>query len=284
MAYRGRFFIRQRVWRCGQYASIVFCPIFQPPGVRRSRCRPTRECQETINERESGQKLLRVVRENFTEQDLEMDLTYGEPPSVEEAVKEARKFIRRLRREYRKAGVELRWVLIWEQGVRSGRVHFHLILNAGPLSRDAMEAMWSHGYANSRRLRLDEKGLAPLTEYLTKKSRHGQRQAGQRRWTCSRNLRRPEPGIRDGAVTVREVEVLAEDIERRSAEETLREFLGEMGLEGMTLVEAEALRNPVNRGLYVRLELAAPETWHGRRPVARYFSGELGGEEKWDSE
>ena len=121
--------------------------------------------------------------------------------------------------------------------------------------------------------------IAPLTAYLTKKSRHGQRQQGQRRWTCSRNLRRPEPGIRDGAVAVREVEVLAEDIERRSAEGTLRELLGELGLEGMTLVEAEAMRNPVNRGLYIRLELAAPETWHGRRPVARYISGDLGGGE-----
>lgn len=276
MAYRGRFFIRSRVWRTGQYASVAFCPIFQPPGMRRSKCRPSRECQQTINERESAQKLLRIVRENFSERDLELDLTYGEPPSVEDAVKEARKFIRRVRQSYRKAGAELKWVLIWEQGVRSGRVHFHMILNGGPLSRDELEAMWPHGYTNSRRLRMDEKGLAPLTEYLTKKSRYGQRKAGQRRWTCSRNLHRPEPGIRDGAFTVQEVETLAEDIERRSAEGTLRELLGDMDLEGMTLVEAEALRNPVNRGLCIRLELAAPETWHGRRPVPRYLSGELG--------
>lgn len=266
--YRGRYFIRRRVWRCGQYAEVELYPVFQPPGVRRSKCRPVRECQQRINERDSRRKLTRTVQENFAERDLELDLTYADPPSVEEAVEDARKYIRKLRLLYRKSGAELRWVLIWEQGVRSGRVHFHLILSAGPLTRDELEALWTHGHANSRRLRLDETGLAALVEYLTKKSRKGQRQPGQRRWTSSRNLKRPAPEITDGAVTVAEVTALAEEIDRRSAGAVL---------EGMTLVEAEALRNPINRGLYVRMEMAAPETWHGRRPVARYFSGDLGG-------
>lgn len=272
--YRGRYFIRRRVWRCGQYAEMELYPVFQPPGVRRSKCRPMRECQQRINERDSRRKLTRIVQENFTERDLELDLTYADPPSVEEAVADARKYIRKLRLLYRKSGAELRWVLIWEQGVRSGRVHFHLVLNAGPLSRDELEALWPHGHANSRRLRLDETGLAALVEYLTKKSRKGQRQPGARRWTCSRNLTRPAPEITDSAVTVAEVAELAEEIDRRSAGAVM---------EGMTLVEAEALRNRVNRGLYVRLEMAAPETWHGRRPVPRYFSGDLGGPSDEDS-
>jgi hypothetical protein len=215
-----------------------------------------------------------LVLANFGEADLEVDLTYAGEESIEGALRDMTKFIRKLRKEYKKAGAELRYVYIWEQGKKSQKVHFHLILNAGVLSRDEVEALWGHGHANSRRLRLDETGLAGLTEYLTKKSRRKQRKQGQRRWCCSKNLIRPEAEVTDGAMPMGEIMALAEDIDRRNAEGAAEELLP-----GMTLVEAEALRNRVNRGLYVYLNLAPLIAWHGRRPVARYFSGELGGDE-----
>lgn len=269
MAYRGRFFVRRRVWRCGPYAEVELYPVFQPPGKRRSKCRPTKECQARLNQRDAERKAKRIVQANFTDADLEIDLTFARPESEEAALKEAQKFLRKLRKVYREAGSDLRYFLIWEKGMKSGRVHFHLILNAGPLSRDAIEGMWQHGHANSRRLRMDETGLAALIEYLTKKSRKGQRRQYQKRWTCSKNLKRPVPEIQDGKVTVGEIMTLAEEIDRRSAGAVL---------EGMTLVEAEAWRNRVNRGLYIRMEMAAPESWHGRPPVARYMSGDFGEE------
>ena len=272
--YRGRYFIRKRVWRCGGYAEVELYPVFQPPGRRRGRCRPTRECQARLNDRDAENRLRRLVLANFGEADLEVDLTYAGEESIESALRDMTKFIRRLRKEYKKAGAELRYVYIWEQGKKSQKVHFHLILNAGVLSRDEVEALWGHGHANSRRLRLDETGLAGLTEYLTKKSRRKQRKQGQRRWCCSKNLIRPEAEVTDGAMPMGEVMALAEDIDRRNALEAAEELLP-----GMTLVEAEALRNRVNRGLYVYLNLAPLIAWHGRRPVPRYFSGELGGDE-----
>lgn len=271
MAYRGRYFIRRRIWRCGPYAEVELFPVFQPPGKRRSKCRPTKDCQARLNQRDAERKAKRIVQANFTENDLETDLTFASTESVEGAVKEAQKFLRKLRNIYRAAGAELRYFLIWEQGAKSGKVHFHLILNAGPLSRDAIERLWDHGYANSRRLRMDETGLAALIEYLTKKSRKGQRKPGQKRWTCSKNLKKPAPEVKDGTVTVGEVMALAEEIDRRSAGAVLPD---------MTLVEAEAWRNRVNKGLYIRLEMAAPETWHGRLPVPRYMSGDLGEDEE----
>lgn len=272
--YRGRFFIRKRVWRCGGYAEVELYPVFQPPGRRRGRCRPTRECQARLNERDAENRLRRLVLSNFGEADLEVDLTYAGEESIEGALRDMTKFIRRLRKEYKKAGAELRYVYIWEQGKKTQKVHFHLILNAGVLSRDEVEALWGHGHANSRRLRLDETGLAGLTEYLTKKSRRKQRKQGQRRWCCSKNLTRPEAEVTDGAMPMGEIMALAEEIDRRNAEGAAEDLLP-----GMTLVEAEALRNRVNRGLYVYLNLAPLIAWHGRRPVARYFSGELGGDE-----
>lgn len=243
-------------------------PVFQPPGRRRAKCRPTRECQQRLNQRDAEKKLGRIVKLNFSEADLEADLTFAGEAGEEGARKALAKWLRELRKLYRAAGTELKYLYVWETGKRSGKVHFHVLLNAGPLSRDQVEALWPHGYANARRLRMDETGLAGLVEYITKRSRAGMRAPGQRRWSGSRNLAKPEPEIRDGAVTVGEVMELAEGIDRRS--------VAPERMPGMTLVEAEALRNRVNRGLYVRLELAAPETWHGRRPVARYISGDLG--------
>lgn len=275
MAYRGRFFVRRRIWRCGQYAEVELYPVFQPPGRRRERCRPTRECQQRINQRDAERKLGRIVKSNFGENDLEVDLTFAEPETQEYAIKALKKFIRVLRGRYRKAGREFKYLYIWEQGKRSGRMHFHLLLNAGPMSRDEIEQLWEHGHANSRRLRMDETGLAALVEYLTKKNRSGQRKAGARRWSGSRNLVRPEPEVQDAACTMGAVMEIAEDVDRRNAEAAALELVP-----GMTLVEAEAFRNRVNRGLYVYLAMASPEAWHGRPPVARYCSGELGEEDE----
>lgn len=273
MTYRGRYFIRRRVWHVGGYAEVEYFPVFQPPGKRRAKCRPTRECQEKLNQRDAERKIHRIILANFGRKDYEFDGTFDRPASVEAAKEEMKKFLRRLRKEYRNAGKELKYAYIWEYGELSGQVHFHVYLNRGPLSRDQLEEAWEHGTANCRRLRLDEKGLAPLTTYLSKKGRKGQREKWKRRWVPSRNLTKPEPEIRDGAVTMGEIMTLAGLIERRSAEGAAGELLP-----GMTLVEAEAMRNRVNKGLYVYLSMAPPEAWHGRRPVARYFSGELGGD------
>lgn len=274
--YRGRWFIRRRIWRCGGYAEAEYYPVFQKPGVRRSKCRPTRECQQKLNQRDAEKRLRRLILMNFCETDLEMDLTYAEPESAEGAARDLGKYLRGIRQSYRKAGEELRYIYTIEQGKQSGRIHFHLLLNAGPVSRDALEAMWKHGFANSRRLRLDETGLAGLSAYISKGGLNRRpEELGKRRWSCSRNLQRPQSEITDGAVREMEIRMLEDEIERRNAEEETERLFP-----GMTLVEAEALRNRVNGGRYVYLSLAPPEAWHGRRPMARYFAGELGGDDE----
>lgn len=269
MAYAGRYFIRQRIWRLGSHVELDIYPVFQRPGARREKCRPTREAQRLINQRDAANKARRLILANFSEPgSLEIDLTFGRPALKAEAMEAWKKYIRALRKEYKAAGVELRYMYFSEQGVRSGKWHFHLLVSPG-ISRDRAEELWVHGYANSRRPRIDETGLAGMAEYLTKQYRKRKPEdAGKRRWSCSRNLIRPEAEVRDGMATVREVYRMAEDIQRRSAESPVP---------GMTMVEAEAMRNLRNKGLYIHLRLATPECWHGRRPVARYVSGEIGG-------
>lgn len=264
--------MRRRVWVCGDYIEADVYPVFQQPGKRRKKCRPTRRVQEIINQRDAERKLARIMEANFGAEDLEVDLTVGEPMETEEATKLLKAYLRRIRRRYRKAETELRYLYITERGARSGRVHFHLCLNAGPMSRDELEAEWGLGYANSRRLQFAENGVSALAGYLSKQRRRKpEDRVTYRRWVGSRNLRRPEPEISDGEVTVREAEELGDAIERRSAAGIAEELFP-----GYALAEAEALRNLHNRGLYIHMRLARPECWHGRPPRAEYLSGELG--------
>ena len=272
MGYSGRYFNRLRVWRLGAHMEVELYPVFQPPGVRRKKCRPSREAQRLLNQKNREEGVRRLILANFSEPgSLEVDLTFDRPAAEEEAKAAFGRYVRALRKEYRRAGAELRYMYAKEQGGRSGKWHFHLLLSPG-LSRERVEELWPEGYANTRRLRIDETGLAGLAEYITKQSRKRKpEETGKRRWSCSRNIRRPEPEVRDGQVSAREVSRLAEAIGRRDAEDLAAELAGDM-----TLVEAEAVRNLRNRGTYIHLRLAAAACWHGRRPVARYVTGEIG--------
>lgn len=270
--YKGKYFLREREYVTGAYAAVDVFPVFQPPGKRRKKCRPTREAQKKLNQRNAEEKLDRLVKANFGAGDLAVHLTFrGESPEAEEAMSFVRAYLRRIRRRYRRAGEDLRYVYVIERG-KSGRVDLHLILNAGPMSRDDLENEWGLGTANARRLQWDETGVSAFVEYIAKQGRHKtRRRATYRRWAASRNLQRPEPAEVDGRMTITEARDLAEAIMRRDAERIVRE-----AWPGYELVEASATLNTINKGLYISLRLARPECWHGRRPVPRYISGEIG--------
>ncbi len=271
--YKGRYFLRERVYVTGLYAEVDIYPVFQPPGKRRSKCKPTRAAQERINQRDSERKLDRLVKANFGAGDLAVHLTFRGTPEVKEARSCVRAYLRRIRKQYRRAGTELRYVYVIERGT-SGRVDIHLILNAGPMSRDELEEEWEMGIANARRLQWDESGVSAFVAYVAKQGRNKKRRRETyRRWSGSKNLLRPEPAETDGQMTITEARDLAEAITRRGADQIIREVWP-----GYELVEASATQNTFNRGLYISLRLARPECWGGRPPTARYISGEIGEE------
>lgn len=271
--YKGRFFLRQRVWRCGSHTEVELYPVFQRPGVRRARSKPTRECQRLLNQRDAERRVERTARLNFSEPgSLEVDLTFAEAVEEAQAVAGIRKYIRELRKIYRGAGKELRYLYAKEKGKKSGRWHFHMFLSPSPISRDDLEALWPHGWANAKRLKLDESGLAGISRYVAKQGKKRRpEELGRRRWSCSKNLRKPEPEVKDGEVTMAQMETWADAIERRGADAMARKEWP-----GLELAEGEAIRNLVNRGIYVRLHLCPREVWNGRPPVARYAAGEVG--------
>ena len=60
--YQGRTFIRESVYVCGNYMDADIYPVFQKPGRRRSRCKPTSEIQKRLNQKNAEKRLTRRSR------------------------------------------------------------------------------------------------------------------------------------------------------------------------------------------------------------------------------
>ena len=244
--YNGKTFNRETVYICGDYMDGAIYPIFQRPGMRRAKCRPTSDIQARLNQRNAEKKLTRLIHNNFTSEDLALHLTYrggSEPMSEEDAQRILGNFTRRLKRRYKKLGLELKYISCTEYGSHGGRCHHHLIINGG-LDRDTIEKLWGRGYANSKRLQFEEDGVAGLTHYIAKDKHF------YKRWNRSRNLDIPEPAQYDARLSMENVEELQEAIESKNAHQLFEEKYPDF-----ELVEANYIKNSVNRGIYIQFEM-----------------------------
>lgn len=244
--YQGRTFVRETAYVCGDYMDADIYPVFQRPGQRRARSKPTSAIQEKLNTRNAERKFVRLANLNFSGGDYALHLTYAEQPeSAEEACRLVRNYIRRINRRRKKAGLEpCKYLLTTERGKKSGRVHHHLIISGG-LSRDEMENVWGLGTANCLRLQFDaDSGITGLGTYITKQ------RSMYKRWSGSRNLQQPEPIQRDGAVSLDELDELGQMAEAGLGYDELERMYP-----GWRCVECEGFRNDVNRGWYVRARL-----------------------------
>ena len=211
--YQGRTFIRESVYVCGNYMDADIYPVFQKPGRRRSRCKPTSEIQRRLNQKNAEKRLTRLVHTNFTEDDVALHLTYrpGEEPETKEgAQRDLQNYIRRLKRRYTKLGKEFKYISCTEYGKKTNRIHHHLIISGG-LDRDEIEKLWGRGYANSIRLQFGPDGVTGLAHYIAKDKLFF------RHWNQSRNLVQPEPAQYDGKITLDEVGSLVDAIEEKNA-------------------------------------------------------------------
>lgn len=217
-------------------------PVFQTPGVRRERSKPTSEIQEKLNQRNAERRISRIANLNFTNEDLVLHLTYErEPESLEDAMRLVRNYLRRIARRRKKAGLPaLKYLLSTERGRKSGRLHHHLFISGG-LDRDCVEALWGLGRANTRRLQAQEDGFAGLASYMAKNK------ISYKRWSGSRNLLMPEPAEIDGRLSCSDFEELGE---------AAASGLGHRELEalypGWDCCSCEALWNEWNASWYVR--------------------------------
>lgn len=157
---------------------------------------PTSEEMEKINERNVVKKLRRKIHANFDPDDLLLTLTYRREnrPSVDEAKKELRNYLGRLRRAYRKAGQELRYIVVTEYMNKS--IHHHLILNDLPDGSGGKRAskLWVRGGTNCKYLYEDGQ-YEMLASYLVKETNKNFKDPNNPskcRYSPSRNLVEPK--------------------------------------------------------------------------------------------
>lgn len=251
--YKGRVFIRTEIYACGDgYMDASIYPVFQPPGQRRSKCKPTSEMQARINQRHAELELTRIAHLNFGQGDIMLTLTYrNEPETVADAEKILRNYLRRVKRRRAKLGLEpLKYIYCTQRGEKYGRIHHHLMVSGG-LERDELERMWGLGMANARRIQYEGAfGIAGLAVYMAKGSKTRADRDTYHRYTCSRNLVRPEPWVIDGKVQRAELAEMADCIEGSGAADYFERMFA-----GYEYADGQAVRNSVNKGDYIHVQL-----------------------------
>lgn len=211
------FRYRARTIKAGDILEVEIFPIWNTQNeVRKAKKAATKEAQQNLNDRNAKKKLIRKINANFMGEDLCITLTYkaGFVPDEEQARRDIRNYLRRVRQWRRKNGLpELKYVYVIEYGGGDGRrkrVHHHVIMSG--MDRDVAEALWQgRGWANARRLQPDDYGLEALARYMTKEPNGG------KRWAASKNLVDPKITEADTKISKRKVEQMAADFEAAPA-------------------------------------------------------------------
>lgn len=172
---------------------------------RAKKTKATEPKVKKLNDEYSRQYFRLLLNGNFGEKDYQMWLSYDDetrPIDRAAAIKDRQNFINRLKNLYKKLGVEFRWLAITETGVKSGKLHHHIVLPGGynvfknGISRNLIEEKWGKGIANCRRLqKRSDRWLNDFATYLMKSQSNAEK--GERCWSGSRNLVKPDVRICD---------------------------------------------------------------------------------------
>jgi RNA processing factor Prp31 len=161
---------------------------------RGGRDKPTQEEMQQVNRRNAETRLRRLINTNFGYGDYHLVLTYrkDQRPDPAEARKKITKFLRQLRRTYKKIGEELKYIVVTEYEKKA--IHHHLIINGvdaniNKIVRDCWE--WGSPHFTP----LDDTGqYKELAAYFIKETAetYKKKDGGARqRYSCSRNLVKP---------------------------------------------------------------------------------------------
>lgn len=162
-------------------------------GVRQGKKALSSEAQRRMNLKYSYQKLELEIAANFGTRDIYATLTYNDahlPRSREEALKIIQAFVKRLRTARKEIDQEVRYIYVTEHKHGDGRWHHHILINSTGNDYDLIRTLWGQGNVEFKSLRVDrEKNYETLARYFCKEQRD---KVGQRLWSGSRNLRKPE--------------------------------------------------------------------------------------------
>ena len=115
--------------------------------LRVNRLKATPEEMERVNQYNREKTARRKLREHFDVHDYFTDLTYKRderPEDMIAAKDDFKKFIREVRKKYKKHGYVLKWMRNIEVGTKNGW-HIHLIINRYPETDEILAEAWKMG-------------------------------------------------------------------------------------------------------------------------------------------
>ena len=169
----------ERVTKAGNTIEIerYFTSRYKKKGISRGdKVKPTKEEQEKVNTRQAERKLRILINANYGYGDYHLVLDYirrkGEPDRTPEQMRQdIDVFLRECRKEYRKAGLEFKYIHVMEIGKKGAR-HHHLVVNK--IDTEILQRCWYKAYEGHNRVKvfpLDDSGnYADLASYLIKPS------------------------------------------------------------------------------------------------------------------
>ena len=244
---------RTKTVRAGEFLYISCYPLISCNANREQRKR----LEEMQADREKNVKLRvkydrynnkrrcmefeQTAHASFNEGDLHICCTYDmqdysrlsavEYITREQAQKDIRNYLRRLRYLLKKHGCDLkefRWICVtvtkesMKEAVnpRPDRHHHHLLVHGVPdYLRNEAENLWTLGYCNADRLRYNGKGIADMAAYVARQetSFNGEN-GGARSYTTSRNIIRPTVTTSDSRLSRRRAALIAADVRMNGQE------------------------------------------------------------------
>ena len=153
----------------------------------------TSEEQARRNLQIARKKMTRIINVNFNGDDYFVLLTYAAEVTMEQAKKEFSNFRDRLNRYRNKNGFsKLKYIAVVETQGKKNRVHHHVVMNRfeGLSMKEAaeiLEDVWGKGTVLIKKLYKNQKDNR-LASYISKENIR----KGAKRWSTSRNLKKPE--------------------------------------------------------------------------------------------
>lgn len=182
---------------------IVYAGNYGAKGEKRApRRKATPEQIKRQNQRNKENYMRRLIKANFKEGDLWATLKYpaGTRKEVKDVQADLTRFLRKLRAEYKKLHVPLKFIYRIELGTQGG-IHIHLLFNRVPDADRIIQRLWIHGRVNWTST-YECGGFKSLAEYIVKEPEEieGQMSLFDEpdrgkliKYSSSRNLVRPEP-------------------------------------------------------------------------------------------
>lgn len=190
MAYIEKVTIAGKVKEVEKYFSSRYGKKNIPRG---ENIKPSAEAVKKVNDRQAAAKLRGLINTNFGYKDIHLVLTYKEilRPSPEQAKIHLAKFMRDLRKLYKKKGKVLKYISVTE--FKNKAIHHHLIINKLDDLSELMD-IWPYGQPRPTYL-YDTGEYAKLASYLikeTSKTFNSDEKIYAKRWNSSRNLKKPK--------------------------------------------------------------------------------------------